>query len=51
MSDYWITELKVDPQTVFICFGLISTTGPVVGVVVGGNITTYLGGYNAKKSL
>ena len=32
-------------------FGIISITGPVLGVVVGGNVTTALGGYNAKKSL
>ena len=29
----------------------MSITGPVTGVVVGGNIVTKLGGYNSKKSL
>ena len=29
----------------------MSITGPVLGVVVGGNITTYLGGYGSKNAL
>ena len=51
ISDYWITTLKVPETTVFICFAVISITGPVLGVVVGGNVTTCLGGYNSEKSL
>mmetsp|Transcript_16621 Transcript_16621/g.28326 ORF Transcript_16621/g.28326 Transcript_16621/m.28326 type:complete len:236 (+) Transcript_16621:1764-2471(+) len=51
MSDYMITQIKIDPHTVFIGFGIVSITGPVLGVVVGGNVTTHLGGYTAQKSL
>ena len=36
---------------VFICFGVVSVTSPVLGVVVGGNIVTCLGGYQTKKSI
>jgi len=36
---------------VFVTFGTISITGPVFGVIVGGNLTTYLGGYTTKKSI
>ena len=51
ISDYWIVILKVPETTVFICFAVISITGPVLGVVVGGNVTTCLGGYNSERSL
>ena len=50
-SDYLITQINVDKGTVFIGFGIVSITGPVLGVVVGGNITTCLGGYNSRKAL
>lgn len=46
-----ITVLKQDEEIVFPTFAIISITGPVLGVVVGGNVTTALGGYNAPKSL
>lgn len=51
ISDYLITVLKQDEEIVFPTFAVISITGPVLGVVVGGNITTALGGYNSPKSL
>ena len=51
VSDYMILELKQEEATVFICFGVISITGPVLGVVIGGNITAYLGGYSTRKSV
>jgi hypothetical protein len=46
-----ITVLKQDEEIVFPTFAVISITGPVLGVVVGGNVTTALGGYNSPKSL
>mmetsp|Transcript_23060 Transcript_23060/g.35688 ORF Transcript_23060/g.35688 Transcript_23060/m.35688 type:complete len:141 (-) Transcript_23060:160-582(-) len=46
-----ITQMGQDESIVFTTFGVISITGPVLGVVVGGNVTTALGGYNSKKSL
>lgn len=51
VSDYLLTVLKVDQETVFTSFAIISITGPVFGVIIGGNITSYLGGYNSKASL
>lgn len=51
MTDYMLEVLKQEESTVFISFGVISITGPVLGVVVGGNITTCLGGYSTRKSL
>lgn len=32
-------------------FGIVSITGPVLGVLVGGYVTTALGGYNSKKAM
>lgn len=51
VSDYMITELKLPEQEVFITFAIVSITGPVLGVVVGGNVTTWLGGYGSKNAL
>lgn len=51
ISDYMITTLKVNDSTVFISYATISVTGPVIGIVFGGNITTYLGGYTSKLVL
>ena len=50
-SDYLITELKAESSTVFISYGVISITGPVIGVLVGGNVISALGGYKSKKAL
>ena len=50
-SDYLITELKADPSIVFVTYGVISITGPVIGVLVGGNVISFLGGYKSKKAL
>ena len=46
-----ITVLKQEETVVFSTFAFISITGPVLGVVCGGNVTTCLGGYNSKKSM
>lgn len=46
-----ITVLKQEETVVFSTFAFILITGPVLGVVVGGNITTCLGGYNSKRSM
>lgn len=51
ISDYMITVLKQEETVVFSSFAFISVTGPVLGVVVGGNVTTCLGGYNSKRSM
>lgn len=46
-----ISVLGVGESIVFTAFGIVSITGPVLGVVIGGNVTTKLGGYSSKKSL
>ena len=46
-----ITVLKQKESVVFATFAFESITGPVLGVIIGGNVTTSLGGYNAKNSL
>lgn len=51
ISDYMISELKQPEEVVFTTFGIVSISGPVLGVVVGGNLTTKFGGYTAPKSL
>ena len=51
MSDYFITELRTPKARVFLLFGIISITGPVLGVIIGGKVVAKLGGYNAKRSL
>lgn len=43
--------MVVDPSTIQAVFGVVSITGPIFGVVIGGNLTTYLGGYNAERAL
>jgi len=48
MTLYWIEVLGFEESTVFITFGIVSITGPVLGVIVGGSITTMLGGYKSK---
>ena len=34
-----------------VTFGIVSITGPVLGVVIGGNVTSALGGFRSQKSL
>ena len=51
ISDYMITVLGQDETVVFTAFAFISVTGPVLGVVTGGNITACLGGFNSLRSL
>ena len=43
--------MKVNASTVFGMFGIVSITGPVMGVLVGGYVTTALGGYNSLNSM
>lgn len=51
VTNYLVTELGEDETTVYSTFGVVSVTGPVLGVVIGGNVTSYLGGFRAKKAL
>ena len=47
VTDYMISVLKEDKEVVFTTYGIVSITGPVLGVIVGGNITTSFGGFKA----
>ena len=51
ISDYMRTVLRKEKETVFMAFGLISITGPTLGVVIGGTILDRLGGYTGKEAL
>lgn len=51
ISDYMITTLKADETAVFVSYASISVTGPVIGIIFGGNLTTYYGGYKSRKVL
>ena len=46
-----ITTLKVEEAIVFVTYATISVTGPVIGIVFGGNLTTYFGGYTSELVL
>ena len=46
-----ISELKFEESKVFTVYAIVSVTGPVFGVVSGGNVISCLGGYNSKKGL
>ena len=45
-SDYAITVMEVKREIVFTIFGIVSVTGPIIGVIFGGYISGKFGGYN-----
>lgn len=51
VTDYLIDELDADRGKVYVTFSIVSITGPVLGVVIGGNVTSRVGGFRAKKAL
>lgn len=50
-SDFLITVMNMEKKVVFTLFGIVSISGPVVGVMFGGWVSTKLGGYNHPKSI
>lgn len=46
-----ISHLGVPETKVFISFAISTITGPVVGVIVGGTLTTKFGGYTSRKAM
>lgn len=50
-TDYMITYMGMEKGFVFLTFGAVSITGPVMGVIFGGMVSSKLGGYNNTKSL
>lgn len=49
ISDYFLDVYKKDQATVYLAYGIVSITGPVLGIIVGGTITTKLGGSKVKN--
>jgi len=43
--------MNIDKSTVFEEFYIVCITGPIFGVLAGGYVTSFLGGYNSKKSM
>ena len=43
--------MNMEKETVFGIFTVVSISGPVLGVVFGGWLSSRLGGYNSPKSL
>jgi hypothetical protein len=41
--------LKVDPALIAIYFALMTITAPISGVIIGGIVTNYLGGYETFR--
>ena len=50
-SDFLITVMNMKKEVVFSIFTLVSISGPVIGVIFGGWLSSKLGGYNNPKSL
>lgn len=50
-TSYMLTILKQEETTVFICYTVVTITGPVLGTIVGGSVSTCLGGYRTRKSV
>ena len=50
-SDYAITVMSQPKETVFALFSVVSITGPLIGVIVGGQVATRMGGYNHPNTI
>lgn len=50
LSDYLIEVMNVDPDKAAVYFSLTCFTAPISGVIVGGFLTTHLGGYNDPRA-
>lgn len=53
---YWVTDYLINfigeaETTVLTTFSIVSVTGPVLGVVIGGNVTSCLGGFRSRSAL
>lgn len=50
-SDYMENVLLIDKKNVFIAFVIVCVTSPTTGVIVGGILSTCLGGYEKKATV
>lgn len=53
---YWVTDYLINfigesEKVVLTTFSVVSVTGPVLGVVIGGNVTSCLGGFRSRTAL
>lgn len=46
-----LDSLDAAQAEAFTAFGIVSITGPVAGVIVGGSVTTKMGGFASPKTL
>jgi len=51
ISEYLIVTLVNDRGVVFAAFSIVSITAPTLGVMIGGHVSTSLGGYTGKHAL
>lgn len=51
ISDYMVSVMEIEPQNVFKLFVVISTTAPALGLVLGGKISSALGGYQGPNAI
>jgi len=51
MSNYLVTVLEIKEEEVFYYYSTTCLTAPFSGVIVGGFVFGYLGGYNDKRSI
>ena len=51
MTSYLIDILDNDPFKVVLLFSVVSITGPLMGVIVGGTFADKYGGYKGKNTL
>ena len=50
-TDFMVTVQDMDQSVAFTVFAVVSVTGPVLGVIFGGFLSSKLGGYNDPRSL
>ena len=50
-TDFLISVMKMEKSSVFVTYGVVSISGPVFGVITGGQVSSKLGGYNNPKSI
>jgi len=49
MTTYMMAVMGANADQAAFYFVVLSFTGPILGVVVGGIMTSYVGGYNTTK--
>lgn len=50
-ADYMKEGIDVDQEVVDLAFALTTITSPILGVIIGGLITSWIGGYSSPLAL